>query len=77
MGECSRLFWMHRKAELMLQLCLQSMKNYYPRVPVFHLQSDWWIRSFVDQAKSNGFFEFAKRLLDILGGYYWGSCYFI
>ncbi len=38
------------------------------RVPVFHLQSDWWIRSFVDQAKSNGFFEFAKRLLDILGG---------
>jgi len=38
------------------------------RVPVFHLQSDWWIRSFVDQAKSNGFFEFAKRLLDIVGG---------
>lgn len=38
------------------------------RVPVFHLQSDWLIRSFIDQAKSNGFFEFGKRLIDIIGG---------
>ena len=38
------------------------------RVPVFHLQSDWLIRSFIDQAKSNGFFEFSKRIIDIIGG---------
>ncbi|MBA4420698.1 MAG: hypothetical protein C0391_06095 [Anaerolinea sp.] len=38
------------------------------RVPVFHLQSDWLVRSFIDQAQTNGFYDFAKRLFDILGG---------
>ncbi len=38
------------------------------RVPVFHLQSDWLIRSFIDQAKSNGFYELVKRVIDIIGG---------
>jgi exopolysaccharide biosynthesis polyprenyl glycosylphosphotransferase len=36
------------------------------RVPVHHLQSDWLIRSFVDEARVSGFFELAKRLIDIL-----------
>jgi exopolysaccharide biosynthesis polyprenyl glycosylphosphotransferase len=36
------------------------------RVPVQHLQSDWLIRSFVDEARVSGFFELAKRLIDIL-----------
>lgn len=43
-------------------------EEFLSRVPVFHLQSDWLIRSFVDQAKSNGFYEFTKRIFDILGG---------
>lgn len=43
-------------------------EEFLSRVPVFHLQSDWLIRSFVDQAKSNGFFEFTKRIIDIIGG---------
>jgi lipopolysaccharide/colanic/teichoic acid biosynthesis glycosyltransferase len=30
------------------------------------LQSDWLIRSFVDEARVSGFFELAKRLIDIL-----------
>ncbi|HEX8992434.1 MAG TPA: sugar transferase [Anaerolineales bacterium] len=38
------------------------------RVPVHHLESDWLIRSFVDQLKVSMFYEFVKRLLDILGG---------
>ncbi|MDT8896672.1 sugar transferase [Thermanaerothrix sp. 4228-RoL] len=38
------------------------------RVPIFLLQSDWVLRSFVDQAHMGGFFELSKRLLDILGG---------
>lgn len=38
------------------------------RVPVFHLQSDWLVRSFVDQAKSTGFYELTKRVIDIIGG---------
>lgn len=38
------------------------------RVPVFHLQSDWLIRSFIDQAKSNGFYELLKRIMDFIGG---------
>jgi exopolysaccharide biosynthesis polyprenyl glycosylphosphotransferase len=38
------------------------------RVPVHHLESDWMIRSFVDGLRISGFYELAKRLLDILGG---------
>ncbi|MEI7846936.1 MAG: sugar transferase [Chloroflexota bacterium] len=37
------------------------------RVPIHHLESDWIIRSFVDQARSGSFFEIGKRLLDIIG----------
>jgi exopolysaccharide biosynthesis polyprenyl glycosylphosphotransferase len=37
------------------------------RVPVHHLESDWVIRSFVDQARTSGFYSLGKRLLDIIG----------
>lgn len=37
------------------------------RVPIHHLESDWIIRSFVDEIPSGSFFEIGKRLLDILG----------
>ncbi|MEZ0394886.1 MAG: sugar transferase [Anaerolineales bacterium] len=36
------------------------------RVPVHHLESEWLLRSFVDQARVGGFYELGKRLLDIL-----------
>jgi exopolysaccharide biosynthesis polyprenyl glycosylphosphotransferase len=38
------------------------------RVPVHHLESDWLIRSFVDQLKVSVFYDFVKRLIDIVGG---------
>jgi exopolysaccharide biosynthesis polyprenyl glycosylphosphotransferase len=38
------------------------------RVPIRHLESDWLIRSFVNEASVGGFFEAGKRLLDIIGG---------
>ena len=38
------------------------------RVPIHHLESDWLVRSFVDQARVSGFYELGKRFLDILGG---------
>jgi exopolysaccharide biosynthesis polyprenyl glycosylphosphotransferase len=37
------------------------------RVPIQLLQSDWILRSFVDQVHASELFELAKRLLDILG----------
>ena len=37
------------------------------RVPIHHLESDWIIRSFVDEARSSSFFEIGKRFLDIIG----------
>lgn len=37
------------------------------RVPIFLLQSDWLLRSFVDQYHANGFYEAIKRVIDILG----------
>ena len=38
------------------------------RVPIEHLESDWVIRSFVDQVQVSGMYELGKRLLDIAGG---------
>jgi exopolysaccharide biosynthesis polyprenyl glycosylphosphotransferase len=38
------------------------------RVPVHHLESDWLIRSFVDQLRVSVFYELVKRLIDIVGG---------
>ena len=37
------------------------------RVPIEHLESDWVIRSFVDQVRTRGTYELSKRLLDIIG----------
>ncbi len=37
------------------------------RVPILSLEADWILRTFVDQARTSGFYEFGKRLLDILG----------
>lgn len=36
------------------------------RVPIHHLESDWVIRSFVDEARASGFYQIASRVLDIL-----------
>ncbi|MBI1855902.1 MAG: sugar transferase [Chloroflexi bacterium] len=38
------------------------------RVPIHHLESDWLIRSFVDQLRVSVIYEVLKRLMDILGG---------
>lgn len=38
------------------------------RVPVEHLESDWVIRSFVDQVRVSGMYELFKRLMDVIGG---------
>jgi len=38
------------------------------RVPIKHLETDWIIRSFVDEARVSKFYELGKRILDILGG---------
>jgi exopolysaccharide biosynthesis polyprenyl glycosylphosphotransferase len=38
------------------------------RVPIHHLESDWLIRSFVDQLRVSVVYDALKRLLDILGG---------
>ena len=38
------------------------------RVPIRYLEAEWILRSFVDKARSETFFEMMKRGLDILGG---------
>jgi lipopolysaccharide/colanic/teichoic acid biosynthesis glycosyltransferase len=37
------------------------------RVPVHHLESEWLIRSFVIDARPGVFYEFFKRILDVIG----------
>lgn len=43
-------------------------EDLFGRVPIYLLQSDWILRSFIDQLHVSSFFESAKRLFDILGG---------
>jgi exopolysaccharide biosynthesis polyprenyl glycosylphosphotransferase len=38
------------------------------RVPIRYLEAEWILRSFVDKARTEAFFEMMKRGLDILGG---------
>ena len=38
------------------------------RLHIHHLESDWIIRSFVDEVRVSGMYELAKRALDIAGG---------
>lgn len=40
----------------------------FGRVPIFLLQSDWILRSFIDQSRTTGIYESTKRLIDIVGG---------
>jgi exopolysaccharide biosynthesis polyprenyl glycosylphosphotransferase len=47
------------------------------RVPIHHLESDWIVRSFVDQARVSGFYELLKRVVDILGGLAGMALFFI
>lgn len=43
-------------------------EDVFGRVPIFLLQSDWILRSFIDQAQTSGLYEIFKRFLDILSG---------
>jgi exopolysaccharide biosynthesis polyprenyl glycosylphosphotransferase len=45
-----------------------AYEEHMGRVPIRHLEADWILRSFVDQARQSGFYELGKRLLDIAGG---------
>jgi lipopolysaccharide/colanic/teichoic acid biosynthesis glycosyltransferase len=38
------------------------------RVPIYLLNSDWLLRSFIDHAHVNRFYELGKRMIDIVGG---------
>ncbi len=40
-------------------------EDLFGRVPIFILQSDWILRSFIDQTHTTGFYESMKRLIDI------------
>jgi exopolysaccharide biosynthesis polyprenyl glycosylphosphotransferase len=39
------------------------------RVPIHHLESDWIIRSFTDQARVSAIYLLVKRVIDIIGGF--------
>ena len=45
-----------------------AYEELFGRVPIRILEADWILRSFVDQARSNIFFEFLKRMVDIVSG---------
>jgi exopolysaccharide biosynthesis polyprenyl glycosylphosphotransferase len=48
-----------------MQIMYEEMTG---RVPIEHLESDWVIRSFVDQIRVSGLYELFKRMMDIAGG---------
>jgi lipopolysaccharide/colanic/teichoic acid biosynthesis glycosyltransferase len=38
------------------------------RVPIRYLEAEWIVRTFVDKARGNSFFEMSKRIVDIFTG---------
>jgi exopolysaccharide biosynthesis polyprenyl glycosylphosphotransferase len=38
------------------------------RMPIRLLETDWILRSFVDHSRVSGFYEFGKRIVDVVGG---------
>lgn len=38
------------------------------RVPIRYLEAEWIVRTFVDKARGNSFYEMLKRLVDIIAG---------
>lgn len=47
------------------------------RVPIHHLESDWLIRSFVDETRVSSFYELGKRLIDLIGSVVGISIFFL
>ncbi len=51
---------------------ISSMQTVYEdlmgRVPIFHLEADWILRSFVEESRVSSAYTLLKRLMDILGG---------
>jgi len=51
---------------------ITTMQNVYEelldRVPIFHLEADWMLRSFVEQSRVGAFYLTTKRLIDLSGG---------
>jgi len=45
-----------------------AYEELFGRVPIKILETDWMLRSFVDQTRVNSFFELLKRIIDIIGG---------
>jgi exopolysaccharide biosynthesis polyprenyl glycosylphosphotransferase len=43
-----------------------SYEEIFGRVPIFLLQSDWILRTFIDQTRTSGIYETAKRMLDVV-----------
>jgi len=46
------------------------------RVPIRYLEAEWIVRTFVDKARGNSFFEMTKRLVDIFTGLV-GVCFMV
>jgi exopolysaccharide biosynthesis polyprenyl glycosylphosphotransferase len=38
------------------------------RIPIFHFEADWLLRTFIEQSRVNSFYLLSKRLIDMLGG---------
>lgn len=53
-------------------LTLTSMPQVYEeilaRVPIFQLETEWIVRSFVEKSHTSTFYQLSKRLLDFFGG---------
>ncbi len=53
---------------LRLQVMPQVYEELLGRVPIFLLETEWIVRSFVEKTTSSVFYELSKSLIDIVGG---------
>jgi len=57
-----------QEAGINLSTMSETYEEILGRVPIFLLEADWIIRSFVEKIPSSSFYRIGKRGLDILGG---------
>ena len=43
-------------------------EDLFARVPIFHLEADWMLRSFVEESRVSIYYLITKRILDLFGG---------
>lgn len=67
-GDMFRAILAAQEAGIRLTLMPQLYEDILGRVPIFLLEAEWIVRSFVEKSHTSSLYQLTKRLLDFMGG---------